>query len=338
MCRIRTLFYCGHESRYGLAHLEPLLKSNVFKVEEIVLATQPRWNRFRSQLTGIPIRNSIWSRRTFQEGLGKILKKVREFSDARIRTTDDVNHPSEIGRAKHYDLAVCAAYPQIFAPDLLAAAKLGAINFHPSYLPRCRGAHPIYWAIASGEPHSGISCHLMEETIDTGPIVAQRRIDFDPGTITYSRLYALVEFETPLLCRDVERFYAEGASPAPQHGVSSYFRNERDADRRINFESDTVVKASAKIRAGGAFAFCNSRRVLLTPPVSISSFSTESGKPIPGHIVEVTDDLIRVSGQMGILTARYSVAFQGDWLQRGLRKLRLLRANRFRPKKGDTLN
>jgi methionyl-tRNA formyltransferase len=249
-------------------------------------------------------------------------RRIRGLSEANVRVIFDANDPGEVRRAKKYDLAVCAAYPQIFGQALLGAPRLGAINFHPSYLPRCRGAHPVYWTIASGEPYGGVSCHVMEATIDSGPLVARRRIDFDKNSITYSRLYELVEAETPLLCREVETFFAEERTPTAQEGPSSYFRNEREADRRVSFVSETAERASAKVRAGGAFAICMSGRMLfLSPPTSILS-PREETHPAPGRVVDVRGDQILIATRDGYLVTRF--AEPHNWFHKRLRRVNKL--------------
>jgi methionyl-tRNA formyltransferase len=162
----------------------------------------------------------------------------------------------------------------------------------------------------------------MEATIDSGPLVARRRIDFDKNSITYSRLYGLVEAETPLLCKEVETFFAEERTPSAQEGPSSYFRNEREADRRVSFVSETAERASAKVRAGGAFAICKSgRKLFLSPPTSILS-PREETHPAPGRVVDVRGDQILIATRDGYLVTRF--AEPQNWFHKGLRRVNKL--------------
>jgi methionyl-tRNA formyltransferase len=57
--------------------------------------------------------------------------------------------------------------------DVLAVPRLGALNVHPSALPRYRGPSPVLWAIRNGDPFMGITVHRMTERIDAGPVLAQ---------------------------------------------------------------------------------------------------------------------------------------------------------------------
>ena len=71
------------------------------------------------------------------------------------------------------DVAVVVAFGQIFPPALLALPKRGCINLHASLLPKFRGASPVQAALLAGERKTGVTTMLMEEGLDTGPILLQ---------------------------------------------------------------------------------------------------------------------------------------------------------------------
>jgi methionyl-tRNA formyltransferase len=79
-------------------------------------------------------------------------------------------------------LIVLADYGQI-VPEALLGVPHGALNLHPSLLPRHRGATPIPAAILEGDPDTGVTLMRMDAGLDTGPIVAQKRVHLD-GTET----------------------------------------------------------------------------------------------------------------------------------------------------------
>jgi methionyl-tRNA formyltransferase len=74
------------------------------------------------------------------------------------------------------DFVVVAAYGQILPAWLLECSRFGAINIHASLLPRYRGAAPIPWAILNGEVITGVTTMIMEEALDSGPILLQKAI------------------------------------------------------------------------------------------------------------------------------------------------------------------
>ena len=79
------------------------------------------------------------------------------------------------------DLIVVAAFSRILKAPLLAAARLGAVNIHPSLLPKFRGPNPIYWALAQGDTRTGVTLHFIDEGIDSGDVIAQCEIGIDRG-------------------------------------------------------------------------------------------------------------------------------------------------------------
>jgi methionyl-tRNA formyltransferase len=70
---------------------------------------------------------------------------------------------------------VVVAYGQIIPASILQIPPRGIVNVHGSLLPRYRGAAPIQWAIARGETETGVTTMLMDEGLDTGPILLQRK-------------------------------------------------------------------------------------------------------------------------------------------------------------------
>ena len=88
-------------------------------------------------------------------------------------------------------LLVLADYGQI-VPSVLLDLEHGALNLHPSLLPRHRGATPIPATILAGDTQTGVTLIRMDAGLDTGPIVAQQRVDLD-GTETTPRLETKLE-------------------------------------------------------------------------------------------------------------------------------------------------
>jgi methionyl-tRNA formyltransferase len=70
------------------------------------------------------------------------------------------------------DAIVVVAYGEILTPDVLDIPRLGAVNLHFSLLPRWRGAAPVQRAILEGDEATGVTVMLMDEGMDTGPILA----------------------------------------------------------------------------------------------------------------------------------------------------------------------
>jgi len=87
-----------------------------------------------------------------------------------------------------YDLFVLASYGRILPADLLALPRIGALNVHPSLLPKYRGATPIQSALRNGDAETGVSIMLMDAGLDTGDVVSSQRVAIASGE-TYGELH-----------------------------------------------------------------------------------------------------------------------------------------------------
>lgn len=98
-----------------------------------------------------------------------------------------------------FDLFVLASYGRILPDALLRMARLGALNVHPSLLPKYRGAAPIQNAILNGDTATGVSIMLMDAGMDTGDLVLQATMPIRDAE-TYGELHdRLAEFGARLL-------------------------------------------------------------------------------------------------------------------------------------------
>lgn len=78
------------------------------------------------------------------------------------------------------DAYVVISYGYILKKRLLDIPRFGAINLHPSLLPKYRGPAPISWAIINGEKKTGLTTFLLNETVDSGEVLLQEEVDILP--------------------------------------------------------------------------------------------------------------------------------------------------------------
>ena len=97
--------------------------------------------------------------------------------------------------AYNADLAVLAFVTQIVPPQVFSVPKLGSICFHPSILPKYRGASAINWAIIKGESITGLTIFWVDQGIDTGPILLQKTVAIEPddttGSVYFNKIFPL---------------------------------------------------------------------------------------------------------------------------------------------------
>jgi methionyl-tRNA formyltransferase len=93
------------------------------------------------------------------------------------------------------DLAILAFVTQIVPPPVFSAPRLGSICFHPSLLPKYRGASAINWALINGESKTGLTLFWVDQGIDTGPILLQKEVTVEPddtaGSLYFNKIFPL---------------------------------------------------------------------------------------------------------------------------------------------------
>lgn len=87
-----------------------------------------------------------------------------------------------------FDLVVSFGYRYIIGKKVIESSAAPIINLHISYLPWNRGAHPNFWCFYDGTP-CGVSIHLIDEGIDTGPIIYQKLVSFNKSESTFTKTY-----------------------------------------------------------------------------------------------------------------------------------------------------
>ncbi|HEV8193777.1 MAG TPA: methionyl-tRNA formyltransferase [Ktedonobacterales bacterium] len=114
------------------------------------------------------------------------------------------------------DMIVVAAFGQILPPEVLALPRHGSLNVHASLLPRWRGASPINAAILAGDMETGVTVMLMDEGLDTGPVLAQRTTPIGPEETAGELSDRLANLGAALLVETIPRWLAGEITPKPQ--------------------------------------------------------------------------------------------------------------------------
>jgi methionyl-tRNA formyltransferase len=147
------------------------------------------------------------------------------------------------------DAAVVAAYGLILPQAILSAPKLGCINLHPSLLPRWRGAAPAAHAILSGDAETGMTIIQMDTGLDTGPILAQRRVPMPLRATTASLEDDLAVLGAAMLLEVLDAVTAGNARPRAQgEDGATYASKFAKEDGRLDWSQpaealDRIVRA-----------------------------------------------------------------------------------------------
>jgi methionyl-tRNA formyltransferase len=135
------------------------------------------------------------------------------FTPSRIRREPDLQRQlTDLGA----EASVVVAFGQILPPQVLAQPPLGCWNGHGSLLPRWRGAAPIQWCLIEGDPETGVGVMAMEEGLDTGPVLLERRIPVGLLETAQQLGDRLSRLTAELLVEAMPRIEAAGPGPEPE--------------------------------------------------------------------------------------------------------------------------
>src|ERR1700704_273091 len=245
----------------GVPTLQALLKS---EHEVVRVVTQPDKPIGRAQLVEPPpIKKALSA------------TEIPVLQPARIKDRQAIE---EI-RSLKPDVIVVMAYGQILPRAVLEIPRIACLNLHVSLLPRWRGAAPIQAAIAAGDRETGITVIYMDEGLDTGDILLQRKIDIEPNDTGGSLHDRLGEMAPDALLESL-RLLDEGSAPrAPQDNAQSTLASKLTReDGRIDWSEPADV-IERKIRAydpwPGAFTKIANRNL----KIYSASIVDLSGKP-----------------------------------------------------------
>lgn len=140
------------------------------------------------------------------------------------------------------DLLVVVAYGEILRRNVLQLAPGGALNVHPSLLPKYRGAAPIPEAIRNGDTQTGVSVMKLVRRLDAGPVVAQSVMDVQPddtaGTLG-ERLASQAAEMLPAVC---DSWLAGDLTAVEQdESLATYTREWMKSDAEIDWSLPAVI-------------------------------------------------------------------------------------------------
>jgi phosphoribosylglycinamide formyltransferase-1 len=142
---------------------------------------------------------------------------VRAFPGARSR--DRVARDAAMAdwlSSRDVQLVVCAGWLWLLSPEFLDRFPNRVVNVHPTLLPAFPGRHSVEAAVASGVRVHGVTVHVVDAGIDTGPILAQAASAFPEPTTASAVRAALAPVERQQLC-EVVRAFARGRVEHDSH-------------------------------------------------------------------------------------------------------------------------
>ncbi len=151
-------------------------------------------------------------------------------------------------RSSGAELAVVVAYGKILPKGVLEALPRGCINVHGSLLPKYRGAAPIQWAVIDGETETGVCIMQLDEGMDTGPVLLERRLPIGLEETAGELFERLSPLGATALREALDGMAAGTLVPLPQeHARATHAAMLTKADGAIDF-TQPAARVAARIR------------------------------------------------------------------------------------------
>lgn len=213
------------------------------------------------------------------------------------------------------DLLWITDYRYLLPSELLTGARFGAVNLHPSLLPRYRGRAPLNWAILHGEREVGLTAHVVDAGMDSGDILAQHRLVLGDEEDVGHALERLMPLYDALPREIVRGFETQSLTRTPQdHTRATAFPARTPADGQVRW-SEPARSIHNLVRAvaapyPGAFTRLDARTVTIwrTRPTDRDDAAA------PGTILSVQDGVPTVQCGQGSLALLQTDAGDGPWV------------------------
>ena len=134
--------------------------------------------------------------------------------------TPEKENITEVVKDLKPDLIILASYGKILPSETLNIPPFGAINIHPSLLPKYRGSTPIHTAILNGDEKTGSTVMLMNEKVDEGKIIAQKELIIEKTDTTQTLKQKLAVLGADILLKELPKYMAGLKEPSSQYDIS----------------------------------------------------------------------------------------------------------------------
>ena len=196
-----------------------------------------------------------------------LVKKWALVGNFKVLQPNKIRNPEWIKKIQELnpELIILCAYGQIIPKEILDMPKYGALNIHPSLLPKYRGASPIQTAILNGDKETGVTIILMDEEMDHGNIISNFKFQISKK-ITYKELeYKLADTGADLLIKTLPDWVDKKIKAQPQdHSKATFCKIIKKEDGKIDWNK-SAQEIERQVRAfyswPSAYTFLNNKQL-----------------------------------------------------------------------------
>ena len=230
------------------------------------------------------------------------VKVLAEKNDIPVFTPNKLDQEAvAIAKNLNPDLIILVAYGKILPQAFLDLPKTGAVNIHPSLLPKFRGPSPIQNALLEGEKITGTTIMLMDAGMDTGDILKQESIEILPDETYFELEEKLIRLSSRLLLEVLPELIDQKIIPQKQDGAkATYCRMIAKNDGQLDWRASSEMiynKYRAFASWPGIFTYWNSKRLKLN---MISLAPKEVSQHDIGEVFKINDALYVQAGNGAI--------------------------------------
>jgi folate-dependent phosphoribosylglycinamide formyltransferase PurN len=170
----------------------------------------------------------------------RLIRELERVGCSVIHETD------KIDSLKGFDLVISFGYRHILTKDQIVEATVPIINLHISYLPWNKGAHPNFWSFWDNTP-TGVTIHIIDEGVDTGPILFQKLVNFDLDKETFASSHEKLINEIENLFIDkIHEILMSEYEVYPQRGRGS-FHHKKDLPKDFSGWSAVIREEISRL-------------------------------------------------------------------------------------------
>ncbi len=265
---VRIMVLCNNE--IAIPALQQLYMNGVLKAVVVPQKNSDLYSLLKSMLTGTDITISSVNKKNLETTLPSLTAE------------------------KNITSAWLMTFSYIIPKYLLSLLPGGFINFHYGILPKYRGANPILAQMLQYETHSGLTIHIADENIDTGPIVMQQKISIE-DTDTFGIQCRKLGMLGASMAQQLLQLFIQniGISSIPQNeSLANYYKKPIATDLMINWGTMSSTQVIRMVNAcnpwnKGAGAIIDNQVICFTAAEITTDTAEEN--TLPGTIVSIND-------------------------------------------------
>ena len=217
----------------------------------------------------------------------------------------NLKHSDKVSQIQSYqpDIILVSCYARLLPQSILAIAKKGSFNIHPSLLPAFRGPNPLFWQFREGIDNFGVTLHRMADEFDTGNIISQEKVVIHDGVSAYDASKLLAKVASSLVLKMLDNIENDTISEIVQNkheaSYQSYPTNQ-DYSICISWTAKRIFNFIKAYKGTGVSFLCevNKNKLKFT---DVYSYQNNPYFNMKGSLFVQKDKVVTLACQSGYI-------------------------------------